>query len=59
VELDVMLYRDDDIEDNLDSILLNPVVSTISKWRTLKFLRWGKFEPIGEFGLNFLWMGWH
>jgi hypothetical protein len=50
VELDVILYRDDDIEDNLDSILLNPVVSTISKWRTFKFLRWGKFEPIGEFG---------
>jgi hypothetical protein len=31
VELDEMLYGGDDIEDDLDSILLNPVASTISK----------------------------
>jgi hypothetical protein len=33
-------YGGDDIEDDLDSILLNPVASTISKWRTFKLLRW-------------------
>jgi hypothetical protein len=37
-----MLYEDDDIEDDLDSMLLNPVTSTISKWRTFKFLRWAQ-----------------
>jgi hypothetical protein len=35
-----MLYGDDDIEDDLDSILLNPVASTIQKWRTFKLLWW-------------------
>jgi hypothetical protein len=39
VNLDEILYRGDDIEDDLDSILLNPVASTISKWRTFKLLR--------------------
>jgi hypothetical protein len=29
----------DDIECDLDSILLNPVASNISKWRTFKLLR--------------------
>jgi hypothetical protein len=42
VDLDEILYGDDDIEDDLDSILLNPVASTISKWRTFKFLRWAQ-----------------
>jgi hypothetical protein len=32
VDLDEMLYWGDDIEDDLDSILYNPVPSTISKW---------------------------
>jgi hypothetical protein len=40
VDLDEILYGGDDIEDNLDSILLNPVASTISKWRTFKVLWW-------------------
>jgi hypothetical protein len=35
-----ILYEDDDTEDYLDSILLNPVALTISKWRTFKFQRW-------------------
>jgi hypothetical protein len=40
VDLDEILYGVDDIEDDLDSILLNPVASTISKWWTFKLLRW-------------------
>jgi hypothetical protein len=39
VDLVEILYGDDDIEDYLDSILFNPVASTISKWRTFK-LQW-------------------
>jgi hypothetical protein len=39
VDVDEIVYGDDDIEEDLDSILFNPVASTISKWRTLKF--WG------------------
>jgi hypothetical protein len=34
------LVRNDDTEDDLDSILFNAVVSTIPKWRTFKLLRW-------------------
>jgi hypothetical protein len=40
--LDETLYGGDDIEDNLYSILFNPVPSTVSKWRTFKLLRWSK-----------------
>jgi hypothetical protein len=36
VDLDEILFGGDDIEDDLDSILLNTVASTISKWRTFK-----------------------
>jgi hypothetical protein len=39
VDLDDILYGDDDIEDDVDSMLFNPVASTISKWRTCKLLR--------------------
>jgi hypothetical protein len=39
LDLDEILYGDDDIEDDLDSLLLNPIASTISKWRTYKLLR--------------------
>jgi hypothetical protein len=39
VDLDEILYVDDDIGDDLDSMLFNPVASTISKWRTYKLLR--------------------
>jgi hypothetical protein len=40
VDLDEMLYGGNDIEDDLDSILLNPVASTISKWWAFKIMRW-------------------
>jgi hypothetical protein len=39
VDLNEILYRGDDIEDNLDSILFNAVALTIPKWRKLKLLR--------------------
>jgi hypothetical protein len=40
VDLDEILYGGDGIEDNLDPILINPVVSTIPKWWTFKRLWW-------------------
>jgi hypothetical protein len=40
VYLDEILYGGDVIEDDLDSILLDSVSSTISKWLTFKLLRW-------------------
>jgi hypothetical protein len=39
VDLDEILYGYDGTEDDLDSMLFNPVASTISKWRTFKLLR--------------------
>jgi hypothetical protein len=36
------LYAGDDTEDDLDSKLLNSIASTISNWRTFKFLRWAQ-----------------
>jgi hypothetical protein len=39
VDLGEILYGDDDIEDDLDFMMFNPVASTISKWRTFKLLR--------------------
>jgi hypothetical protein len=42
VDVDELLYEDDDIEDDLDSMLLSPVTSTISKWRTFTILRWAQ-----------------
>jgi hypothetical protein len=42
VDLDEILYGGDDIEDDLDSILLNPVASTIIRWQTFKLLRWAE-----------------
>jgi hypothetical protein len=42
VYLDEIMYGGDDIEDDLDSIILNSVASTISKWRTLNLLRWAE-----------------
>jgi hypothetical protein len=41
VDLDESLYGDD-TEDDLYSILLNPVASAISKWRAFKILRWAQ-----------------
>jgi hypothetical protein len=40
VDLDEILYVGNDIEDDLESILLNPVASTIPKYSTFKLLRW-------------------
>jgi hypothetical protein len=40
VDLDEILYGGGDIEYDFDSILLNTVASTISKWRTFKLPRW-------------------
>jgi hypothetical protein len=40
VDLDEILFGDDNIEDDLDCILFNSVASTIPKWRTFKLLRW-------------------
>jgi hypothetical protein len=42
VDLDEILHGGDDIEDDIDSILLNLVASTIPKWRTFKLLRWAQ-----------------
>jgi hypothetical protein len=39
VDLDEILYGDDNVEDDLDFMLFIPVASTISKWRTFKLLR--------------------
>jgi hypothetical protein len=39
VDLDEILYGDDDIEDDLDSMRFNPAASTISKWWKFKLLR--------------------
>jgi hypothetical protein len=51
MDFDKILFGGDDIEDDLDSILLNPVASTIPKWRTFKPSEMGAtFEPIGGFG---------
>jgi hypothetical protein len=40
VDLNKHLYGDDDVEDDIDSILLNLLASTIPKWLTFKLLRW-------------------
>jgi hypothetical protein len=40
VDLDEILSGNDDIEDDLGSILLNAVASIFQKWRTFKLLRW-------------------
>jgi hypothetical protein len=40
VDLNEILCGGDDIEDDLDSILPNPVASTIPKWWMFKLLRW-------------------
>jgi hypothetical protein len=42
VDLYEVLFGGDDIGCDLDSILLNDVASTISKWRTFKLLWWGQ-----------------
>jgi hypothetical protein len=42
VDLGEIFYGDDDTEGDLESILFNPVASTVSKWRTFKLLRWAQ-----------------
>jgi hypothetical protein len=39
VVVDEILYGGDDVEDDIDSPLLNLVASTILKWRTYKLVR--------------------
>jgi hypothetical protein len=48
VDLNEIFYGEDDTEGDLDSILLNPVASTIPKWRTSEM--GATFELIGGFG---------
>jgi hypothetical protein len=40
LDLDEILYDDDDIEDDIDSVMLNSVASTIPKWMTFNILWW-------------------
>jgi hypothetical protein len=40
VDLDEILYGNDTVEDDIGSILLNLIASTIPKWRTFNLLRW-------------------
>jgi hypothetical protein len=40
VDFDEILCGGDDVEDDIDSVLLNLVASTIQKWRTFNLLRW-------------------
>jgi hypothetical protein len=47
VDLDEILYGNDDIEDDLDSILFNAVASIFPKWRAFKLLRW--VQPLNRF----------
>jgi hypothetical protein len=41
-DLDEILYGGDDAADDVDSILLSLVVSSVQKWRTCKLLRWAQ-----------------
>jgi hypothetical protein len=49
-DFDKILSGGDGIEDDLDSVLLNPVASTIPKWWTFKPELGTTFELIGGFG---------
>jgi hypothetical protein len=40
VDLDEILYGHVDVEEDRDSILLNPIASTITKWLMFKLLSW-------------------
>jgi hypothetical protein len=42
VDLDEILFEGDNIKDDLDFVLFNPVASTVSKWRTFKLVRWAQ-----------------
>jgi hypothetical protein len=50
MHLDEIFYGGDDIKYDLDSILLNPIASNISKWQTFKFLMWCYFGTLGGVG---------
>jgi hypothetical protein len=43
VDFEIMNEGGDDIEDDLDSIILNALAIIISKWWRFKFLRWTQF----------------
>jgi hypothetical protein len=45
VDLCEIQYRDHAIEGNLDTIIFNPVSSTVPKWGTFKLLRWMQNIP--------------
>jgi hypothetical protein len=51
VDLDLILYGGDDIENGLNSILFNAVASTIPKWWTFNLTDC----LIGGFGWNVVW----
>jgi hypothetical protein len=42
VDLDEILYGGDDFEDDIDSVLLSLVASTILRWRMVNLLRWAQ-----------------
>jgi hypothetical protein len=42
VDVDEILYGGDDIKDDLNSMLLNPIAYTFSNWQTFKILRWAQ-----------------
>jgi hypothetical protein len=51
MDLDEILYGDDDFEDGIDFILLNLVASTITKWRMFELLRWAQLlNRLVDFG---------
>jgi hypothetical protein len=49
VDLDETLYGGDDAEDDIESVLLNLVASTIPKLRTFKRLSWYGGDAIQDY----------
>jgi hypothetical protein len=43
VDFEIMNEGGDDIEDDLDSIIMNALAIIISKWWRFKFLTWTRF----------------
>jgi hypothetical protein len=58
VDLDEILYGGVDIEDDLDSITLNAVASTIPNGERLNFWGGATYEPISGFGWKLVWRWW-
>jgi hypothetical protein len=40
VDLCEILYEGDDVEDDSNTMLLNPIASSFPKWRTFELLEW-------------------